>query len=153
MQTFSNRILFVGSLDWRPNLDAVRLLLEEVFPAVRREVPTARLLARESEAQRMADPARGRQWRIVNPNRLNSVGQPTGYRLTPNSTPVLLASSDAAVSKRFGVYKQKNVYGKKSLGIERTTFVIDKTGRIATIYPKVKVEGHIQDILSFIGED
>jgi peroxiredoxin Q/BCP len=57
------------------------------------------------------------------------------------------------VSKLYGVYKQKNVYGKKSLGIERTTFVIDRTGRIATIYPKVKVEGHIEDVLSFIGED
>ena len=65
----------------------------------------------------------------------------------------LLSDEDAAVSKQFGVYKQKNVYGKKSMGIERTTFIIDKTGRIATIYPKVKVEGHIDDILSFIGDD
>ena len=65
----------------------------------------------------------------------------------------LLSDEDAAVAKLYGVYKQKNVYGKKSLGIERTTFVIDRTGRIATIYPKVKVEGHIDDILSFIGED
>jgi peroxiredoxin Q/BCP len=65
----------------------------------------------------------------------------------------LLADEDAAISKLYGVYKQKNVYGKKSLGIERTTFVIDKTGRIATIYPKVKVEGHIQELLGFVGED
>ncbi len=65
----------------------------------------------------------------------------------------LLSDEDGAVSKMYGVYKQKNVYGKKSMGIERTTFVIDKTGRIATIYPKVKVEGHLQEILSFIGED
>ncbi len=65
----------------------------------------------------------------------------------------LLTDEDATVSKQYGVYKQKNVYGKKSMGIERTTFIIDKTGRIATIYPKVKVEGHIDDILSFIGED
>jgi len=65
----------------------------------------------------------------------------------------LLSDEDASVSKHFGVYKQKNVYGKKSMGIERTTFVIDRTGRIATVYPKVKVEGHINDILSFVGED
>ena len=65
----------------------------------------------------------------------------------------LLSDEDAAVSKMYGVYKQKNVYGKKSMGIERTTFVIDKTGRIATAYPKVKVEGHIQEILSFVGEE
>ena len=65
----------------------------------------------------------------------------------------LLADEDAAVSKAFGVYKQKNLYGKKHLGIERTTFIIDRTGRIAQIYPKVKVDGHVQDILGFLGED
>ncbi len=65
----------------------------------------------------------------------------------------LLADVDATVSKQFGVYKQKNLYGKKYMGIERTTFVIDRTGRIAQIYPKVKVEGHIQDLLEFVGED
>ena len=65
----------------------------------------------------------------------------------------LLSDEDAAVSKAFGVYKQKNLYGKKHMGIERTTFIIDRTGRIAQIYPKVKVEGHVQDILEFLGED
>jgi len=65
----------------------------------------------------------------------------------------LLADEDAAVSKAYGVYKQKNLYGKKYLGIERTTFIIDRTGRVAQIYPKVKVEGHVQDVLEFIGED
>jgi len=65
----------------------------------------------------------------------------------------LLADVDVAVSKLYGVYKQKNLYGKKSMGIERTTFVIDRTGRIAQIYPKVKVEGHIAALLEFVGED
>ena len=65
----------------------------------------------------------------------------------------LLSDEDATVSKLFGVYKTKNLYGKKYLGIERTTFVIDKTGRIAQIYPKVKVEGHIQDLIEFVRED
>ncbi len=65
----------------------------------------------------------------------------------------LLTDEDAAVAKLFGVYKMKNLYGKKYLGIERTTFIIDKTGRIAQIYPKVKVEGHIQDLIEFVRED
>jgi len=65
----------------------------------------------------------------------------------------LLSDEDATVSKMYGVYKQKNLYGKKSMGIERTTFVIDRTGRIAQIYPKVKVEGHIGDLLEFVAED
>jgi len=65
----------------------------------------------------------------------------------------LLTDEDASVSKMFGVYKQKNLYGKKYMGIERTTFVIDRTGRIAQIYSKVKVDGHIKDVLEFVGED
>ena len=65
----------------------------------------------------------------------------------------LLVDEDATVSKMFGVYKQKNLYGKKYMGIERTTFVVDKTGRIAQIYPKVKVDGHIQDLLEFVQDD
>jgi peroxiredoxin Q/BCP len=65
----------------------------------------------------------------------------------------LLSDPDAIVSKMFGVYKQKNLYGKKYMGIERTTFVIDRSGRIAQIYPRVKVEGHIKDVLEFVRED
>lgn len=65
----------------------------------------------------------------------------------------LLSDEDAAVSKLYGVYKQKNLYGKKHLGIERTTFVIDRTGRVAQIWPKVKVDGHIQDVLDFVAGD
>ena len=65
----------------------------------------------------------------------------------------LLADEDSSVAKMYGVWKQKNLYGKKYMGIERTTFVIDRTGRIAQIWPKVKVDGHIQDVLEFVGED
>jgi len=65
----------------------------------------------------------------------------------------LLADEDATVSKLYGVYKQRNLYGKKYMGIERTTFVIDRTGRIAQIYPKVKVDGHVENLLEFVSED
>jgi peroxiredoxin Q/BCP len=65
----------------------------------------------------------------------------------------LLSDEDASVSKAYGVYKQKNLYGKKYMGIERTTFIIDRTGRIAQIYPKVKVDGHISDVLEFLRDD
>ena len=65
----------------------------------------------------------------------------------------LLADEDATVSKAYGVYKQKNLYGKKYMGIERSTFIIDRTGRVAQIYPKVKVEGHVDEVLGFLRED
>lgn len=65
----------------------------------------------------------------------------------------LLSDTEATVSKAYGVWKQKNLYGKKFMGIERTTFIIDRTGRIAQIYPKVKVEGHGADVLAFLTEE
>ena len=65
----------------------------------------------------------------------------------------LLSDADASVARAYGVWKQKNLYGKKFMGIERTTFVIDRTGRIAQIYPKVKVDGHVAEVLAFLTED
>ena len=60
----------------------------------------------------------------------------------------LLCDEDATVSKAYGVYVQKNMYGKKYWGIERSTFVIDPNGRLAAIFRKVKVDGHVDEILS-----
>lgn len=65
----------------------------------------------------------------------------------------LLSDPEAMTCKAYGVWKQKNLYGKKFMGIERTTFVIDRTGRIAQIYPKVKVDGHVADVLAFLTEE
>ncbi len=65
----------------------------------------------------------------------------------------LLSDADASVARAYGVWKQKNLYGKKFMGIERTTFVIDRTGRIAQIYPKAKVDGHVAEVLAFLTED
>ena len=48
----------------------------------------------------------------------------------------------------FGVLKEKNMYGKKVMGIERTTFVIDGQSNIARIFPKVKPEGHAEEVLA-----
>ena len=62
----------------------------------------------------------------------------------------LLSDVDARVSTEYGVYKEKNFYGKKSMGIERTTFVIDKTGTIAKVFPRVKVDQHGDEVLAFL---
>jgi len=59
----------------------------------------------------------------------------------------LLSDPDAAVCKAYGVFKQKSLYGRAYWGIERTTFLIDERGRIAKIFPKVKVDGHTDAIL------
>ncbi len=60
----------------------------------------------------------------------------------------LLSDTDAKVSKAYGVYKEKNMYGKKFWGIERSTFVIDKQGRIKKAFRRVKVEGHIDEVMA-----
>ena len=65
----------------------------------------------------------------------------------------LLSDPDATTARAYGVWKQKSLPGKKFMGIERTTFVIDKTGRIAQIYPKAKVDGHVSEVLAFLTED
>ncbi len=61
---------------------------------------------------------------------------------------VLLSDTDEAVCNSYGVLKEKNMYGKKSIGIERSTFIIDEDGVISHIYRKVKVGGHVEQILS-----
>jgi thioredoxin-dependent peroxiredoxin len=62
----------------------------------------------------------------------------------------LLADEDTAVSTAYGVYKEKSNYGRTYMGIERTTFAIDKNGIIRKIWPKVKVEGHIDEVLDLV---
>lgn len=62
----------------------------------------------------------------------------------------LLSDEDGAVSKAYGVYKQKNMYGKKYWGIERTTFVIDPAGRLKAVFNKVKVDGHLDEVLAVL---
>jgi thioredoxin-dependent peroxiredoxin len=59
----------------------------------------------------------------------------------------LLADVDETVCKQFGVLKEKNMYGKMVMGIERTTFVIGPDQRLLQVFPKVKPEGHAEEVL------
>lgn len=60
----------------------------------------------------------------------------------------LLADEEKKLCEAFGVLKEKNMYGRKTMGIERTSFLIDPQGRIAKIFPKVKPEGHAEEVLA-----
>ena len=62
----------------------------------------------------------------------------------------LLSDEEAIVSKAYGCYKEKNMYGRKYWGIERSTFVIDQTGRLKAIFRKVKVGSHVDDVLAVL---
>ena len=60
----------------------------------------------------------------------------------------LLCDTDKKVAQAFDVIKEKNMYGKKVMGIERTTFLIGPGGKLAHIFPKVKAEGHAEEVLA-----
>jgi peroxiredoxin Q/BCP len=65
---------------------------------------------------------------------------------------VLLSDKEAKVSTEYGVYKEKNMYGKKKMGIERSTFIIDSKGIVRKIFRKVKVDGHVDQVLKALHE-
>jgi peroxiredoxin Q/BCP len=60
----------------------------------------------------------------------------------------LLSDEDALVSKQYGVYKEKSMYGRKFWGIERSTFIIDAAGAVKAIFRKVKVDDHVNEVLA-----
>jgi thioredoxin-dependent peroxiredoxin len=62
----------------------------------------------------------------------------------------LLADIDHKTAEAYGVWKEKSMYGKKYRGIERTTFVIGPDGKIKKVFPKVKVDGHAEEVLAAI---
>ncbi len=62
----------------------------------------------------------------------------------------LLADADEKVCKQFGVLKEKNMYGKKVMGIERTTFVIGEDQTLMKVFEKVKPEGHAEEVLAVL---
>ena len=64
----------------------------------------------------------------------------------------LLADVDEKVCNQFGVLKEKNMYGKKVMGIERTTFLIGPDQTLVRVFPKVKPEGHAEEVLAAINE-
>jgi peroxiredoxin Q/BCP len=60
----------------------------------------------------------------------------------------LLADVEKKIVEAYGVWKEKSMYGKKYMGIERTTFIIDEQGKISHIFPKVKVDAHYDEVLA-----
>lgn len=62
----------------------------------------------------------------------------------------LLADEDHAVAEKFGAWREKNMYGKKSMGVQRSTFLIGTDGKVAKVWKKVSVEGHADAVLEAI---
>lgn len=64
----------------------------------------------------------------------------------------LLSDVNGEVCEKYGVIKQKSMFGKKYMGIDRSTFLIDKMGKIAAIWFSVKVNGHVEEVLAALAK-
>ena len=73
-----------------------------------------------------------------------------GFKAKLNLPFELLSDVDEQACELFGVIKMKNMYGKKVRGIERSTFVLDRSGRVAKAWRGVKVPNHAQEVLAFV---
>jgi peroxiredoxin Q/BCP len=64
----------------------------------------------------------------------------------------LLADPDHKTAEKYGAWREKNMYGKKTMGIQRSTFLIDRRGRVTKVWKNVKVDGHGQQVLKALAE-
>ena len=64
----------------------------------------------------------------------------------------LLADVGHKVAEKYGAWREKNMYGKKSMGIQRSTFLIDAAGKVVHVWKRVKVEGHDEQVLAALEE-
>ena len=69
-----------------------------------------------------------------------------------NLTFPLASDPEATTIDAYGAWQEKSMYGKKYMGIERSTVLVDKNGKIAKIWPKVKIEGHAAEVLKAVTE-
>ncbi len=63
-----------------------------------------------------------------------------------------LASDESGVTEKYGVWVEKNMYGRKYMGIERATFLIDAKGKVRRVWRKVKVAGHAEEVLAALND-
>ena len=80
----------------------------------------------------------------------DSVKSHEGFKAKMKFPFELLSDADEKVCNAFGVMKDKNMYGRKVRGIERSTFVIDEKGKLARAWRGVKVPGHAEEVLNFV---
>ena len=64
----------------------------------------------------------------------------------------LLSDEDHAIAEKYGVWVEKKNYGKTYMGLQRSTFLIDKQGKLVAVWPKVKVKGHVDEVAAALAE-
>ena len=63
---------------------------------------------------------------------------------------ILLSDPEHKLAEKFEVWKEKSMYGRKYMGIERSTFILDKNGKIEKEWRKVKVKGHVDEVIEYL---
>ncbi len=64
----------------------------------------------------------------------------------------LLADTEHEIAEKYGAWREKNMYGKKSMGVQRSTFIIGPDGKVAKLWKKVSVDGHDQEVIDALKE-
>ena len=80
----------------------------------------------------------------------DSVASHEKFVAKQNLTVPLVSDEHGTTCEDYGVWKEKNMYGKSYMGIERSTFLIDADGKIARVWRKVKVPGHVEEVLEAV---
>jgi peroxiredoxin Q/BCP len=82
----------------------------------------------------------------------DSVASHEKFKAKYGLAPILASDADGGVIERFGAWVQKSMYGRSYLGIDRSTFLIDGQGLIRQVWRKVKVPGHVAEVLKAVGD-
>ena len=82
----------------------------------------------------------------------DSVAKHDKFKAKHDLKVTLASDEDHAALEAYGVWVEKNMYGRKYMGIERSTFLVDSKGRLARVWRKVKVPGHVDDVLAAVKE-
>jgi peroxiredoxin Q/BCP len=103
---------------------------------------------REAQAFRDALPRIKRKGAVVLGVSKDSIASHCRFRDQHGLNFPLLSDPEGTVIRAYGAWGEKNMYGKKSMGIVRSTVIIDEQGRVARVFPKVKVDGHADEVLA-----
>ena len=80
----------------------------------------------------------------------DSVAMHDGFKAKHKLGVILASDPDGKTCEAYGVWREKSLYGRKFMGIERSTFLIDSTGRVAQVWRKVRVPGHVDAVLEAV---
>lgn len=81
---------------------------------------------------------------------LDSIKSHQSFKEKQNLNFILLSDPEHKLAEKFEVWKEKSMYGRKYMGIERSTFIIDKNGKIEKEWRKVKVKGHVDEVIEYL---